>query len=117
VTGDVLSIQTARRQRLARLRQVALCTTSLAAGSCPATREPESASRLTQAERAVLEQIAGGATNEQAAQALGISPFTVKNRLDALYRKLNVKNRTAAVVMALRHQWMTLESIHSLPCR
>ena len=119
VTGDVLPIQAARRKRLARLRQIALRASARTDGSCPATeeeegRERESASPLTQAERAVLEQIAGGATNEQTAQALGISHFTVKNRLDGLYRKLNVANRTAAVVMAIREGWMTVEGIGSL---
>jgi DNA-binding NarL/FixJ family response regulator len=119
MTGDVLPIQAARRTRLARLRQSIMRAASLADGSCPVTQEeddskPVSVSPLSGAERAVLEQIARGATNAQVAQALGISPYTVKNRLDVLFRKLSVCNRTAAVVIAIRKRWITLDSMHSL---
>jgi DNA-binding NarL/FixJ family response regulator len=45
----------------------------------------------------VLRLIATGATNEQIAATLRLSPHTVKDHASALYRKLGVPNRAAAV--------------------
>lgn len=116
VTGDVLVAQAARRQRLAHIRRDAFLDACLEMDRiqerpCPVSGN---ASLLSLQERAVLEQIARGGTNAQVAQALGISPHTVKNRLEQLYQKLNVHDRTTAVVMAMREQWIAVEGIHSL---
>jgi DNA-binding NarL/FixJ family response regulator len=58
--------------------------------------------RLTRRETDVLEQIAAGATNPQAAVALKLSPHTVKQHTSSLYRKLEARNRTEAVRRAQR---------------
>jgi DNA-binding CsgD family transcriptional regulator len=52
---------------------------------------------LTAREREVLDIVAAGAPNAAVAEALVISPGTVKKHLDNIYAKLGVGSRTAAV--------------------
>jgi transcriptional regulator EpsA len=51
---------------------------------------------LSVREREVLESVCRGRTNLQIAAALGISPFTVKNHVQRIFRKIGVTNRTQA---------------------
>ena len=44
----------------------------------------------------VLEAICRGKTNLDIAAALAISPFTVKNHVQRIFRKIGVTNRTQA---------------------
>jgi DNA-binding NarL/FixJ family response regulator len=55
---------------------------------------------LSQREFEVLEMVAGGATNRQAAAKLFISEATVKTHLLHIYAKLGVSDRAAAVAEA-----------------
>ena len=55
---------------------------------------------LTERELEVLKQLSKGLTNKQVAQALSISPGTVKTHTLSIYLKLDVKNRTEAVIQA-----------------
>lgn len=55
---------------------------------------------LTERELDVLNQLGKGLTNKQIARALFISPGTVKTHTLSIYLKLDVKNRTEAVVQA-----------------
>jgi DNA-binding CsgD family transcriptional regulator len=57
----------------------------------PATR---SATELTDAEQRVVEQIAAGATNREAAAALFISVRTVETHIASVYRKLGIRSRS-----------------------
>jgi len=57
---------------------------------------------LTEREREVLELIAAGETNAEIAQALYLSPHTIKEHTSALYRKLGARNRAEAVQLAQR---------------
>ena len=57
---------------------------------------------LSDRERAVLEQMASGATNPEIGAALHLSKHTVKEHSSAVYRKLGVRNRTEAVQRAQR---------------
>jgi DNA-binding NarL/FixJ family response regulator len=66
-----------------------------------APEEPVAAP-LSNREREVLELIAKGATNQEIADALALSPHTVKDHASALYRKLEVRNRSEAVQRAAR---------------
>ena len=54
---------------------------------------------LTKRERELLASLAGGATNNQLAEELGVSVNTVKFHLRNLYEKLDVRNRAQAVAM------------------
>ncbi|MEZ4683753.1 MAG: response regulator transcription factor [Caldilineaceae bacterium] len=64
---------------------------------------------LTESEMAILRLVAQGIENEQIAQELVLSVYTVGNRLRSIYSKLHVNNRTQAALYALRHGWATLE--------
>jgi two-component system response regulator DesR len=66
----------------------------------PKAEQPEP--MLTEREREVLEEIAGGATNREIAARLFLSPHTVKEHTSALYRKLGARNRAEAVQRAQR---------------
>jgi DNA-binding CsgD family transcriptional regulator len=54
--------------------------------------------RLTERERQVLDWLAGGKTDRDIADILGISHRTVHKHLQRIYEKLGVENRTAAVM-------------------
>lgn len=58
------------------------------------------ANALTKREREVLELIAQGFDNGQIARRLSISPKTVRNHATNIYSKLQVKNRSQAIVKA-----------------
>lgn len=58
--------------------------------------------RLSPREQQVLEETALGLTNEQVAARLDVTVHAVKFHLAAIYRKLNVTNRTEAAAVYLR---------------
>ena len=57
---------------------------------------------LSVREREVLQRVANGETNREIAEALHLSPHTVKEHTSGLYRKLDVRNRAEAVQRAQR---------------
>jgi DNA-binding CsgD family transcriptional regulator len=63
-------------------------------------------SPLTDRERAVLEFVSKGATNQQTATGLGISIATVKTYLERAQVKLKTCDRASAVATALRRGWI-----------
>jgi len=56
---------------------------------------------LTQRELDVIQLLAEGATNSEMSERLFISPKTTKNHLAAIFQKLDVTNRTQALVRAV----------------
>jgi DNA-binding CsgD family transcriptional regulator len=66
-------------------------------GSSTGTSQLDS---LSAREREVLGLICEGQNDAQMATALGLSENTVRNHVAALYRKIGVKRRTAAVIWA-----------------
>jgi DNA-binding CsgD family transcriptional regulator len=56
---------------------------------------------ITPRELEVLHWLAGGKTDRDIGDILGISPRTVHKHLQRIYEKLGVECRTAAVVRAL----------------
>lgn len=67
------------------------------------------AERLTAREMDVLSCIAKGFNNQDIAKALCVSEKTVKNHLTNIFRKLNVNDRTQALVYVLRHKIISLD--------
>ena len=65
--------------------------------------------RLTAREMDVVACIAKGFSNQDIAQALFVSEKTVKNHLTNIFRKLNVNDRTQALIYVLKHNIMELE--------
>jgi RNA polymerase sigma factor (sigma-70 family) len=67
-------------------------------------------SPLTPREVEILDCVARGNSNKEIASILGISDQTVKNHITSILRKLQVNDRTQAVIYALRHGWIKLGS-------
>ena len=64
---------------------------------------------LTPREMEILEMICHGASNKEISRSLGISYQTVKNHVTAILHKLGVKDRTQAVLFALKRDWFDIE--------
>lgn len=60
-------------------------------------------SSLSPREMEVLKMLADGMSNKEIAYVLGISEQTVKNHVASIFRKLDVRDRTQAVIYALKH--------------
>ena len=64
---------------------------------------------LTERELEILKRVSDGMTNAEIGYALGISAQTVKNHVTSILRKLAVNDRTQAVVLALRRDYLALD--------
>ena len=64
---------------------------------------------LSTREVEILEHIAKGNSNKEIAKLLDISDQTVKNHITSILRKLEVNDRTAAVVHAIKQRWIKME--------
>jgi two-component system, NarL family, response regulator DegU len=62
---------------------------------------------LTEREMEILHHLKFGKSNEEIAEALHITPKTVKNHISSILAKLSVTDRTQAVVIALKKKWLT----------
>lgn len=63
---------------------------------------PTATSLLTKREEEVLQLIADGCATNEVAASLFISPKTVKNHLASIYEKLDARDRTQAILQAMR---------------
>jgi two-component system, NarL family, response regulator LiaR len=66
---------------------------------------------LTPREVEVLRQLALGRANKEIAQALSISEETVKSHVGNVLGKLQVENRSQAIVLALKRRLVKLEEL------
>jgi DNA-binding NarL/FixJ family response regulator len=66
---------------------------------------------LSPREMSILNLIARGMSNKQAAAELGISYQTVKNHMTSILRKLAVNDRTQAAIYALHRGWIRLQDV------
>lgn len=57
---------------------------------------------LTEREKEVLSLVAKGKTNQQIAEQLFVRDVTVKTHLNTIFKKLKVKSRTQAVLLAVQ---------------
>jgi two-component system response regulator DegU len=62
----------------------------------------------TKRECEVLQLLTDGQSNRQIAKTLDISEKTVKNHVSSLFKKMQVHDRTQAVVKAIRNHWVEL---------
>jgi DNA-binding NarL/FixJ family response regulator len=92
--GETLMSAEVASRVFARLRNEA--TAALSADDVPI-------SFLSTRELEILRLLASGKPNDEIARELVISPFTVRNHVSALLRKLQVHNRTQAAAYAVRH--------------
>jgi DNA-binding NarL/FixJ family response regulator len=56
--------------------------------------------QLTDRERGILDLMAGGLRNQAIAERLGLSPKTVANHISSIFSKLQVTDRSEAIVRA-----------------
>ena len=68
-------------------------------------------SPLSEREQEVLELAAQGMSNREIATQLYISPRTVQVHLANTFTKMEVGSRTEAVILALRHGWITVDNV------
>lgn len=73
----------------------------------PPTPEP-ALKPLSEREQEILQLIAKGVSNNEAAQVLGLSKATIRTHLEHIYRKLEVTNRVEAVTEGLRKGIITV---------
>ncbi len=75
----------------------------------PYNRAKKNRDSLTAREAEVLQLIADGRTNDDVADALGVTVKAIQVHLTNLYAKLDAKNRTEAVVKAARRGLVILD--------
>ena len=63
---------------------------------------------LSPRELEVLRQVAEGCSNKEIGENLNISERTVKNHLASIMDKLDAKDRTHSVILALRQGWLSI---------
>ena len=68
---------------------------------------------LSPREMELLRHLGQGRSNKEIAHLLNITPQTVKNHITTILRKLDVNDRTQAVLAGLRHGWLTLDDSES----
>ncbi len=68
----------------------------------PDERPEEKKRQLSARETEILQLIAKGVSNSEAASVLGLSKGTIRTHLEHIYRKLDVTNRVEAVTEGLR---------------
>ena len=76
--------------------------------------EMRSLMTLTQREREVLRYVAYGLTNRQIAQQLVVSVATIQNHVHSILEKLEVSNRTMAVVVAQHRDILSVDKMDDL---
>jgi DNA-binding NarL/FixJ family response regulator len=71
--------------------------------SAPVVEEPpEAFTQLTPREQEVLQLIATGCSNREIAEKLYISERTVKNHVNSVLRRLNLRDRTQVAILAAK---------------
>lgn len=63
---------------------------------------------LSPRERDILKSVVEGKSNKEISRQLHISQQTVKNHMTSILTKLDVRDRTQAVITAIRHGWINI---------
>lgn len=79
--------------------------------TAPRKAASDESSNLTEREREILTLLAQGLSNADIAQRLFLSEGTVRNYTSSLFSKLDVSDRTQAVIVALRRGLVDINSI------
>jgi DNA-binding NarL/FixJ family response regulator len=110
IDEDVVRYPTVAARILAQFRDASAAPAALEPVP-PAVPEPEALGplfvKLSPREIEILGLVARGNSNKIIGRKLSISDQTVKNHVSAILRKLEVNDRTEAVVYAMRNGWIT----------
>jgi NarL family two-component system response regulator LiaR len=90
--------------RLAYAGQPVLSPEAIKALHQAGPRQPTLGHDLSAREREVLAFVVEGLSNDEIAEQLVISPFTVRNHVSACMSKLGAANRAQAAALAIKHQ-------------
>jgi two-component system response regulator DegU len=113
LTKDCSTDEVAEAVKMAANGETAM-SAALAAGFLAEARKLDSGAEreedrvITKREEEVLQLIADGCSTPEVAAKLYISQKTVKNHLASIYEKLNARDRTQAVITAVRMGIITL---------
>lgn len=97
-----------------QLRRMTYLSESGVAAASSGAAEPgvkyihTAASPLTRREAEVLRLMAEGKSNKAIGEILYISEKTVKNHVSSILQKMEVDDRTQAVIVAIKNGWVTL---------
>ncbi len=98
ITENVLSKPRIAERVLKQFQDLSLAGVAMESLSAP----------LTARELEVLTYVARGYGNKRIAYTLSISEQTIKNHITSILRKLDANDRTHAVVLAMRHGWISM---------
>lgn len=98
ITENVLSKPRIAERVLKQFQDLSLAGVAMESLSAP----------LTARELEVLTYVARGYGNKRIAYTLSISEQTIKNHITSILRKLDANDRTHAVVLAIRHGWISM---------
>jgi DNA-binding NarL/FixJ family response regulator len=115
IDEDVVRYPAVAARILAHFREDSAAEMSVPPLEPPARPKPEPALgplfvKLSPREIEILDLVARGNSNKIIGRKLSISDQTVKNHVSAILRKLEVNDRTEAVVYALRNGWIRIEA-------
>lgn len=68
----------------------------------------ESDYNLTDREKEILKHLVNGLEYKEIAELSGISPFTVRNHITNIYKKLHVTSKAQAIRMVINKKWFML---------
>jgi DNA-binding NarL/FixJ family response regulator len=116
IDEEVVRFPSVAARILAEFRETSspVAEVPLAPEPASAKAEPEALGplfvKLSPREIEILDLVARGNSNKIIGRKLSISDQTVKNHVSAILRKLEVNDRTEAVVYALRNGWIRIEA-------
>lgn len=90
-------------------RRLAAEETGATASSAPKMEVRRPLHLLTRRECEVLQLLADGKSNRGIGEALFISEKTVKNHVSNILQKMNVNDRTQAVIVAIKNGWVEVK--------
>ncbi len=73
--------------------------------------QPRLEELLTKREIEILTMIASGLENDEIAEKLFLSKNTIQNHTSTIYSKINVRTRAKAIVYAIKHRLVELETL------
>lgn len=104
VTGKLIN----QMRRMTYLDEIGVSTVANQSLDIGATYIPLEESPLTRREAEVLRLMAEGKSNKMIGEHLFISEKTVKNHVSSILQKMEVDDRTQAVINSIKFGWVTL---------